>query len=363
MTEHACDFPQSLDGLSMPEITRLKDDHPAFFWQRVQDGLRAEDERFSRTGAAVPVAWQWLRLCRDTDTNAERKQTVAEFCQRYERQGGNVPLDECRAVCRLVGEWCSEGLRSVVCTSYPAPLQGKEDRVRKNFTWHHAYAWYLAERERVRRAGAKDDEAVAVDDVDSWPWLDFAVLPSPGEGAAERARKVSAFRSKAKASGIVTAAEHREILHLLITWCADFLDGEEGECRVNAKGVCRVNEKGEKNPLPLPWEGASCIPQSAAEYNGIRQRLCNISGFFGDILPPEVPEEQEAATPKVPTTAARPDDLCSTAVAVAEFNVTRSTIRLRIKNGTLRDYRSPTRAKNAALLLSRAELNRFFTRR
>ena len=60
---------------------------------------------------------------------------------------------------------------------------------------------------------------------------------------------------------------------------------------------------------------------------------------------------------------ATPNDLCTTSVALRDYCTSRTTIRRHIADGTLRDYRPPTAAKNAALLLSRAELERIFIRK
>ena len=60
---------------------------------------------------------------------------------------------------------------------------------------------------------------------------------------------------------------------------------------------------------------------------------------------------------------ALPDDLISMAVAVAEYGVSRSTLRRAIRDGRLRSYRAPGSATNTGHRLSRRELSSLFPRR
>jgi hypothetical protein len=59
-------------------------------------------------------------------------------------------------------------------------------------------------------------------------------------------------------------------------------------------------------------------------------------------------------------TDGKPDDLITTEIAVRDYCVCESTIRRKVKAGKLHDYRPAGSAKNAKLLLSRAELARLF---
>jgi hypothetical protein len=57
------------------------------------------------------------------------------------------------------------------------------------------------------------------------------------------------------------------------------------------------------------------------------------------------------------------NDLIAMNVALEEYDTSERTIRSKVKMGELTDHRPPDHAKNAKLVLSRSELDRFFTRR
>jgi len=61
--------------------------------------------------------------------------------------------------------------------------------------------------------------------------------------------------------------------------------------------------------------------------------------------------------------ARKPKDLVPMAVAVSDYHTSRATIRRKIGSGALHDYRSGRAAKNATILLSRAELDAAFPRK
>jgi len=52
----------------------------------------------------------------------------------------------------------------------------------------------------------------------------------------------------------------------------------------------------------------------------------------------------------------RPGDLITTAIALDEFYVSRSTLRRHVKNGTIKDWRPPGTPENSSFLLSRGQL-------
>jgi hypothetical protein len=58
-----------------------------------------------------------------------------------------------------------------------------------------------------------------------------------------------------------------------------------------------------------------------------------------------------------------PDDLITAEVAAVQYGITKATIRRRVKNGDFRDFRPAGAGRSAKLIVSRADLERFYTRR
>ena len=93
----------------------------------------------------------------------------------------------------------------------------------------------------------------------------------------------------------------------------------------------------------------------------VRRRRISVRKRFPDITVAELPSptgnDLDALADYCKAVAgAKPDDLITTAVAVWDFGVSRSTLRRAVKAGELRDYRPAGHAENAPYLLSRAEV-------
>jgi len=132
----------------------------------------------------------------------------------------------------------------------------KERLKKEPFFLPNAYPDLEFEYWRFQRAGTREDELLAVDELDSWPWLRFCMFcVTDDRRSRECAERISAFYYKPKDTGRVTWGEYREILTLAIQWCAE----EAGkEC--------------ENNELPLPWgKGGDCVPRTAQDHETVER--------------------------------------------------------------------------------------------
>jgi len=142
--------------------------------------------------------------------------------------------------------------------------------------WLCAYADLVAEHERFRRAGVKDDETVKLT---VWQWLRFCSATDSNE---ERRKSVVEFCQRHEgADAGMPWGECRTVLALLAEWC----------CAVPVVSVCK------RIGVGMPWGTGNYLPHDAGTYSELRKNLVDMGGEIVDAkLPPAVPDVQEPDT-------------------------------------------------------------------
>lgn len=92
-------------------------------------------------------------------------------------------------------------------------------------------------------------------------------------------------------------------------------------------------------------------------------KRAKLGRMLDEMYPLLVRLDPTALPPACPAGEPVPDDLITVEIAATEYGVSRSTIRRKVRAGELRDWRPPGASRNAKVYVSRADVERFYTRR